>query len=124
MDGIRKMRLAGLLPLAALFACSMASAKDLGPPAKLPETPKGMAVATFAGGCFWCMESAFDDVDGILSATSGYTDGQKVNPTYYEVGNGTTGHTESIYVVFDPKKISYERLLEIFWHNIDPLAEN
>ncbi len=118
------MKATSLLSLLLLFSCRFASAKDLGPPAKLPDVPKGMQVATFAGGCFWCMETPFDEAEGVLSATSGYTGGQKVNPTYMEVGSGDTGHAESVYVIFDPTKISYERLLEIYWHNIDPLAEN
>jgi peptide-methionine (S)-S-oxide reductase len=78
------------------------------------------SVATFAGGCFWCMEKPFDELDGVLSTTSGYTGGQKINPSYEEVSSGQTGHTEALQVSFDPKKISYEKLLEVFWRNIDP----
>ncbi len=84
----------------------------------------GQKTATFAGGCFWCMEPPFDKLDGVLSTTSGYTGGHKENPTYKEVSAGGTGHAESVQVVYDPEKISYSRLLEIFWHNIDPLARN
>jgi peptide-methionine (S)-S-oxide reductase len=113
-----------LLLFVCLFACPIANAKDLGPPAKLPETPAGMDVAIFAGGCFWCMEAPFDQLDGVLSTTSGYTGGKEKNPTYEQVSSGTTGHAESIYVVFDPKKISYAKLLEVFWHNIDPHAKD
>ena len=80
--------------------------------------------ATFAGGCFWCMEAAFEKLDGVLSATSGYTGGHKNNPTYEEVSAGGTGHLESVQVIYDPSKISYSRLLEFFWHNIDPVARN
>ena len=76
--------------------------------------------ATFAGGCFWCMETAFEGVGGVVSATSGYAGGHTRNPTYEEVSAGGTGHAESVQVVFDPKKISYEKLLDIFWHNVDP----
>jgi peptide-methionine (S)-S-oxide reductase len=76
--------------------------------------------ATFAGGCFWCMEEAFDKVDGVISTTSGYTGGTKVNPTYEEVSAGGTGHAESVDVVYDPAKVTYERLLDVFWHNVDP----
>jgi peptide-methionine (S)-S-oxide reductase len=118
------MRAICLSLLLVVFACSFANAKDLGPPAKLPEVPKGMQAATFAGGCFWCMEGPFEALDGVLSTTSGYTAGQKANPTYGEVSSGGTGHAEAIYVVFDPKKISYAKLLEVFWHNIDPLAKD
>jgi peptide-methionine (S)-S-oxide reductase len=79
-----------------------------------------LAKATFAGGCFWCMEQAFQDIDGIVSVTSGYTGGQKANPTYEEVSAGRTGHAEAIKIVYDPAKVSYGRLLEVFWRNIDP----
>lgn len=88
-----------------------------------PATPTGgQAIATFAGGCFWCMEPPYDVLDGVLSTTSGYTGGHKPNPTYEEVSSGTTGHTEAVQVVYDPKRISYERLLEVFWRNIDPVT--
>ena len=86
--------------------------------------PEGSALATFAGGCFWCMEAPFDRIDGVLSTTSGYIDGEKEFPTYQEVSSGSTGHTEAIQVVFDPKRISYEKLVEVFWHNIDPTAKD
>ncbi len=83
-----------------------------------------LAKATFAGGCFWCMEGPFDKLDGVVSTTSGYTGGTKKNPTYEEVSSGGTGHTEAVQIVYDPAKISYEKLLEVFWHNIDPVAKN
>jgi len=79
-----------------------------------------MKKATFAGGCFWCMEPPFERVDGISSVVSGYTGGQKENPTYEEVSSGVTGHTESVQINYDPLKVTYEQLLEIFWRNIDP----
>ncbi len=82
------------------------------------------AKAVFAGGCFWCEETAFEGVPGVLSVTSGYTGGQKTNPTYEEVSSGGTGHAESVEVAYDSSKITYERLLEIFWHNVDPLQAN
>ena len=78
------------------------------------------AKAIFAGGCFWCEETAFEGLDGVISVTSGYTDGADKNPTYEEVSSGSTGHAEAVQVVFDPSKISYEKLLEVFWHNVDP----
>ena len=84
----------------------------------------GHAIATFAGGCFWCMEPPYDELDGVISTTSGYTGGHKQNPTYEEVSAGTTGHTEAVQVVYDPKRIGYERLLEVFWRNIDPVTPN
>jgi len=76
--------------------------------------------ATFAAGCFWCIEADFEKVEGVLSVISGYTGGRTVNPTYKEVSSGETGHTEAVRVVYDPKIISYEELLAIFWRNIDP----
>lgn len=80
--------------------------------------------AIFAGGCFWCMEAPFDALDGVISTTSGYTGGDQENPSYEDVSSGLTGHVESVQVVYDPEKISYEELLDIFWVNIDPLNEN
>lgn len=76
--------------------------------------------AIFAGGCFWCMVHPFDQWDGVLSVTSGYTGGHTVNPTYKEVCSGTTGHTEAVEIVFDPEVISYNQLLEIYWQVSDP----
>jgi len=76
--------------------------------------------ATFAGGCFWCMEHPFDQLDGVLEVVSGYTGGQKDNPTYEEVSSGSTGHLEAVQIVYDPARISYERLLGVFWKQIDP----
>jgi len=78
------------------------------------------AKATLAGGCFWCMEPPFDKLDGVISTTVGYTGGHRKNPTYQEVSSGTTGHAEAIQIVYDPKKITYDELLEVFWQNIDP----
>ena len=81
----------------------------------------GLATAIFAGGCFWCMEPPFDKLDGVVSTTSGYTGGRKPGPTYKEVSAGGTGHTEAVRIVYDPEKISYQRLLDVFWRNVDPL---
>ena len=83
--------------------------------------PASTAKATFAGGCFWCVEADFDKVPGVLSTTSGYTGGTKVDPTYQEVSAGSTGHAESVQITYDPAKVSYEELIEVFWHNVDPL---
>ena len=80
--------------------------------------------ATFAGGCFWCMEHPFDEISGVVSVTPGYTGGQKKSPTYEEVSAGGTGHAESVQIVYDPAKVTYEKLLEVFWHNIDPVAKD
>ncbi len=81
---------------------------------------QAVAKATFAGGCFWCVEEAFDMVPGVVSTTSGYIGGHKKKPTYQEVSAGRTGHTEAVEVTFDPSKVSYEKLLDIFWVNHDP----
>ena len=90
------------------------------------ETPgeSSQATATFAGGCFWCMEPPFDDLDGVISTTSGYIGGSVDNPTYKQVSRGKTGHTEAIQIVYDPKRVSYTELLDVFWRNIDPTNAN
>ncbi|MGR8933607.1 MAG: peptide-methionine (S)-S-oxide reductase MsrA [Gammaproteobacteria bacterium] len=82
------------------------------------------AKATFAGGCFWCMEPPFDALPGVVSTTSGYTGGWKPNPGYEEVSAGATGHAEAVQVVYDPEKIGYPELLQVFWHNIDPTVKD
>ena len=76
--------------------------------------------ATFAGGCFWCMEKPFDSLEGVISTTSGFSGGETVNPTYKEVSRGGTGHIEVIQVEYDPDKVSYEEMLYVYWRNIDP----
>ncbi|MFY9550681.1 MAG: peptide-methionine (S)-S-oxide reductase MsrA [Thermoanaerobaculia bacterium] len=90
----------------------------------LPARAAERATAIFAGGCFWCEETAFEGLPGVLSVTSGYTGGAKVNPTYEEVSSGGTGHAESVEVAYDPAKISYEKLLDVFWRNVDPLQKD
>ena len=87
------------------------------------EEPK-LAKATFAGGCFWCVESDFDKVPGVLSTTSGYIGGKLANPTYEQVSAKTTGHAEAVEIIFDPKRVSYEQLLEYFWRTIDPTTRD
>lgn len=82
------------------------------------------AKAYFAGGCFWCMEEAFEKVEGVSAAVSGYMDGTVANPTYEQVSAGGTGHAESVEVTYDPAKVSYEKLLDAFWRNVDPLTSN
>ena len=107
--------------VAALFlAASFMEAQARTPVTAAPKAP--LAKATFAGGCFWCMEDAFKDVPGVVAAVSGYTGGTKKNPTYEEVSSGGTGHFESVEVTFDPRKVSYEKILAIYWENIDPLT--
>lgn len=86
--------------------------------------PATTALATFAGGCFWCVEADFDKIAGVISTTSGYTGGRVANPTYVQVSAGGTGHAEAVQVVYDPAKVSYDKLLEVFWRNVDPLAKN
>ena len=81
-------------------------------------------VATFAGGCFWCTEADFDKVPGVISTTSGFIGGKVANPTYQQVTTGTTGHTEAVEIVFDPAKVTYQQLLDVFWRNHDPLAKD
>ncbi len=88
------------------------------------QTDGKTAEAIFAGGCFWCMEPPYDKLDGVISTTSGYTDGHVRNPRYKQVTSGTTGHTEAVKVVYNPDKISYETLLNVFWVNIDPTVKN
>lgn len=78
------------------------------------------AKATFAGGCFWCVEEAFEKVSGVISATSGFTGGNVDNPTYRQVTSGQTGHAEAVEVIYDPAQITYEQLLDVFWRNVDP----
>jgi len=107
--------------LSTMVAAGMALA-----PASAPaQTPAATtAKATFAGGCFWCMEADFDKVPGVISTTSGYTGGTTVNPTYMEVGSGRTGHAESVEVVYDPAKVTYAQLLDAYWRDIDPLVKD
>jgi len=108
--------LLGLLLSSALLAVVPVTADN----ATKESGDRRLEKATFAGGCFWCMEEAFDKVEGVVSVTSGYTGGNKVNPGYEEVSAGGTGHAESVEVLYDPAKVSYAKLLEIFWRNIDP----
>jgi len=117
-----------ILERLAALACALvlaAAAGAQGPaPSGAPSPKPGTAVATFAGGCFWCMEPPFDKLEGVISTTSGYMGGTKRFPTYEEVSNGTTGHTEVVQIVYDPAKVSYQRLLEVFWRNIDPTVKD
>jgi len=80
--------------------------------------------AHFAGGCFWCMEEAFEKVEGVVSVASGYMGGTVANPSYEEVSAGRTGHAESVEVVYDPARVSYQKLLDVFWRNVDPITAN
>jgi peptide-methionine (S)-S-oxide reductase len=105
----------------AFAACLLAAGTSLA----FAQTPAAKTeTATFAGGCFWCVESDFDKVDGVISTTSGYTGGKTANPTYREVGGGGTGHAEAVEIVYDPAKVSYEKLLNVFWRSVDPLVKD
>jgi peptide-methionine (S)-S-oxide reductase len=89
-----------------------------------PQPAAGQAVATFAGGCFWCTESDFDHVKGVVSTTSGYTGGNVPDPGYERVSSGGTGHAEAVEVIYDPSKVSYDQLLTFYWHSIDPTVKD
>jgi peptide-methionine (S)-S-oxide reductase len=108
MNAARQWAAAAALALAALAASAQ------GPTAK----------ATFAGGCFWCVEADFDKVPGVLSTTSGYIGGKVAKPTYEQVASKLTGHAEAVEIVFDPSKVSYEKLVEHFWRTIDPTTKD
>jgi peptide-methionine (S)-S-oxide reductase len=107
-----KMRILGVAALGV--SLSLAAS------ARAAEPAEHLEKATFAGGCFWCMEDAFDSLPGVVAATSGYTGGHVPHPTYEQVSAGGTGHAESVEILFDPAKISYPKLLDVFWHNVDP----
>jgi peptide-methionine (S)-S-oxide reductase len=93
-------------------------------PATRPTVPPGAEVVTFGAGCFWCTEAVYRQIPGVLSATSGYMGGTKVNPTYEDVCTGRTGHAEVVQVVFDPKQVTFEKVLEVFWHAHNPTTLN
>jgi peptide-methionine (S)-S-oxide reductase len=101
----------------------LASSASLGEPAASPAEPPGSAAAVFAGGCFWCMEPPFDALPGVLSTTSGFTGGTVADPSYEQVTAGGTGHVEAVRVVYDPQRIDYAKLLEVYWRNVDPLDD-
>ncbi|HEX2188260.1 MAG TPA: peptide-methionine (S)-S-oxide reductase MsrA [Longimicrobiaceae bacterium] len=112
-------------PLVALAVALAAACSGGGSEAQgRTEVPAGAALdtATFAGGCFWCVEEAFDGAEGVVATTSGYTGGRVRNPTYEQVSAGGTGHAEVVQVVFDPRRTGYAELLDVFWRNVDPLT--
>lgn len=109
-----------MIPLTALFIGCAAFGVHAAQTEDNAVPPDGAEFATFAGGCFWCMEPPYDTLDGVISTTTGYIGGNKDEPTYKEVSRGDTGHAEVVQVVFDPKKISYATLLKVFWRNVDP----
>ncbi len=105
-----------LLPVLAFLVAALGAA--------FAQTAPKQEVATFAGGCFWCTEADFDKVPGVISTTSGFIGGTVANPSYQQVTTGTTGHTEAVEIVFDPAKVTYQQLLDVFWRNHDPLAKD
>ncbi|MDP2314521.1 MAG: peptide-methionine (S)-S-oxide reductase MsrA [Pseudomonadota bacterium] len=115
----------------ALYACAVdaappargvdATVVDDNAPAAIPAPGPGQGVAVFAGGCFWCLESDFDKLDGIVQTTSGYAGGHVKNPTYRDVTSETSGHKEVVRVVYDTSKLTYDQVLDYYWHHIDPL---
>lgn len=104
------------LALLVATACSTAFA--------LPPDPAGSKSAVFAGGCFWCIESDFEKLEGVLSVVSGYTGGAEKNPSYKQVSAGATGHAEAVRVVYDPQKVSYDKLVDYFFKHVDPTTKN
>jgi len=122
---MRKVFILAIVLIAGAFAIG-SFAGNAGPTGKsekgsvMREANESLRTATFAGGCFWCVESDFEKVDGVVEVISGYTGGHKENPTYEEVSSGSTGHVESVQVVYDPKKVSYRALLDVFWRHVDP----
>ena len=116
---MKRFALAGALALVAALPFAVTHSQAQTEAAKAP--PAGLEVATFAAGCFWCTEADFDKVPGVVSTTSGYIGGHKANATYNEVGSGRTGHTEGVRIVYDPNKVTYAKLLDVYWRNVDPL---
>ncbi len=113
-----------LLAMAMLGATMCASAQQARANPATAAASTGDEIAIFGGGCFWCMEPPYDKLPGVKSTVSGYIGGSVDNPTYEQVSAGGTGHVEVLEVTYDPRKISYEKLLEVFWRNIDPFAVN
>jgi peptide-methionine (S)-S-oxide reductase len=110
-----------LLPLVATLVVFLAPGTRAGAATSTGEA-KGVARATFAGGCFWCMEPPFEALAGVISVTSGYSGGMQKNPTYEAVSAGRTGHAESVQIVYDPMKVTLPELLDVYWHNVDPTS--
>ena len=113
-------RIFTMLLLAMLAIPGLPNAADAAP----VKSDAALARATFAGGCFWCMEPPFDKLDGVVSTTSGYIGGHTKNPTYEAVSAGGTGHAEAVEIAYDPARIGYAKLLDVFWRNIDPTVRN
>ena len=116
----RRRRLVAAIATLAAFS----AASQPGTPRPAADSAPATAVATFAGGCFWSMEPPFDRQDGVIETVVGYMGGRERNPTYEQVSSGATGHAEVVSVRYDPARITYERLLEVFWRNVDPTARD
>jgi len=119
---LRKILVVSVFPMALFFLTTLLHGAQMGDP--MEKETAATEKAIFAGGCFWCMEHALDDLNGVISTTVGYIGGHKVNPTYDEVSAGGTGHAEAVLVIYNPQKISYAKLLDVFWHNIDPTVKD
>lgn len=119
---INKIQIWCFLVLGGIFLSAFSMAADAGeePKGISKDASLGLERATFAGGCFWCMQPPFDELDGVIKTTAGYTGGHTQNPTYEQVSSGITGHAEAVEILYDPRKISYQKLLDVFWHNVDP----
>ncbi len=118
-----RFAIAAFLTVAVAAGAAFAQLKQDKPTAPSMR-PATTATATFAGGCFWCVESDFDKVDGVISTISGYIGGKTANPTYDSVSAGNSGHAEAVQIVYDPSKVSYAKLVEFFWRTIDPTTKD
>ena len=113
-----------LLKVILAVSAILATAAHAEAPAAPAAVPPGSATAIFAGGCFWCVESDFEKLAGVIEVESGYTGGRTANPSYEQVSSGSTGHAEAVRVIYDPKKVSYPQLLDYFWRHIDPTVKD
>ena len=117
---MKTVNIAIIILVVLLFVSHQVRGMDGKMEKQMNDKPQKTKTAVFAGGCFWCTESDFEKVDGVIEAISGYTGGHVANPTYKQVSKGTTGHVEAVQVVYDPAKVTYEKLLEVFWRHVDP----
>ena len=113
-----------LLKTVLAMTAVIATTARAAPPAAPAPVPTGAATAIFAGGCFWCIEKDFEKLPGVIEVESGYTAGKTPNPSYEQVSSGSTGHTEAVRVIYDPKKVSYPQLVDYFWRHIDPTVKD
>lgn len=118
---MKKLNLIIIAIVSGIMICSAAKGEEKD---KLSQATVKLEKATFAGGCFWCMEPPFDKIPGVTAVTSGYTGGSVKEPTYEQVSSGSTGHAEAVRIIYDPAKVSYGKLLDVFWRNIDPTVKD